>query len=72
MTEEKTGNFLRLGEQEYPIDSLTDRAKYLAKQIQTLQEKATKTQEELDQITVAHKGFTEMLQEELATPEEAE
>jgi len=67
---EKTGNFLKVGENEYPIETLTEKAKYLASQIQHLQDQATKTGAEIDRIKVANKGFTEMLNEELSNPEE--
>lgn len=63
---------LRFNGEEYPLDGLSDRARYLAGQIQDLQAQSNTQKARLDQIEVAIRGFTEFLTEELNTPEDVE
>ncbi len=64
-----TENSMNFNGKDYPIDELSERAKYLAGQIQELQKKRKTQQIELDQTEVCLIGFNELLCEELE-PEE--
>lgn len=57
---------------EYPLDTLSERAKYLAGQIQGLQTKRNTQQRELDQTEVCLLGFNELLCEELEPKDKEE
>lgn len=69
-TEVTQPEILRFNGEEYPIDGLSDRAKYLASQIQDLQSQSNAQKARLDQIEVAIQGFSNLLTEELAPKEE--
>jgi len=69
-TEVTQPEILRFNGEEYPIDGLSDKAKYLAGQIQDLQSQSNAQKARLDQIEVAVRGFSDLLTEELAPKEE--
>lgn len=56
----------------YIIEDLSDQAKYLVSQLQDLNQQASASRAKLDQIEVAKRGFTDMLEEELSKEEGAE
>ena len=58
--------------EDYVIDSLSDTAKYFVTQLQDLASQEAQTKARLDQVTVAQKGFQDLLREELNKPEEEE
>ena len=59
---------LVLDGENYVIDDLSDKAKYLVGQLQDLQQQANQTAARADQIEVARQGFTSLLKEEIANP----
>lgn len=65
MTEATQPTTLNFNGAEYPVDSLSERAKYLVSQIQDLQAQGTATRAKLDQIDIASKGFSDLLEMEL-------
>lgn len=69
-TEVTQPEILRFNGEEYPIDGLSDKARYLAGQIQDLQSQSNAQKARLDQIEVAIQGFSNLLTEELAPKEE--
>jgi hypothetical protein len=69
-TEVTQPEILRFNGEEYPIDGLSDKARYLAGQIQDLQSQSNAQKARLDQIEVAIQGFSSLLTEELAPKEE--
>lgn len=69
-TEVTQPEILRFNGEEYPIEGLSDKAKYLAGQIQDLQSQSNAQKARLDQIEVAIQGFSNLLTEELAPKEE--
>lgn len=50
----------------YVIEDLSDRARYLVGQLQDILQQMGATRARLDQIEVCQKGFEELLREELA------
>jgi|TARA_R110000744_G_scaffold122381_1_gene227364 hypothetical protein len=54
-------------DKEYEIESLSDKAKYIIKQIQDLNQQAMQYRAKTDQVEVAGKAFAEMLTLELET-----
>ena len=58
--------------EDYVIDSLSDTAKYFVTQLQDLASQEAQAKARLDQVTVAQKGFQDLLREELNKPEEEE
>ena len=60
-----TENTITFNGKEYDINTLSDKAKYLAGQIEALQNKRKTQQIELDQTEVCLVGFNELLCEEL-------
>ena len=56
--------------EDYVIDSLSDTAKYFVTQLQYLASQEAQTKARFDQVTVATKGFQDLLREELNKPEE--
>lgn len=59
---------LVLDGENYVIEDLSDKAKYLVGQLQDLQQQASQTAARADQIEVARQGFTSLLKEEIANP----
>lgn len=59
---------LVLDGENYVIEDLSDKAKYLVGQLQDLQQQASQTSARADQIEVARQGFTSLLKEEIANP----
>ena len=57
---------------DYVIENLSDTAKYFVTQLQDLSAQEAQTKARLDQVTVAQKGFQDLLREELNKPEEEE
>ena len=55
--------------ENYIIEDLSDKAKYLVGQLQDLQQQATANYDRADQIEVARQGFTTLLKEEIANPQ---
>ena len=62
---------LTFNDQNYVMEDLSDRAKYIVGQLQDLGTQAQQARARLDQIEVATKGFTELLGEELEPSEES-
>ena len=60
---------LVLDGENYVIEDLSDKAKYLVGQLQDLQQQATATSARADQIEVARQGFTNLLKEEISNPQ---
>ena len=58
--------------EDYVIENLSDTAKYFVTQLQDLAQQEAQTKARLDQVTVAQKGFQDLLREELNKPEEEE
>ena len=63
---------LTFDDKDYVIDNLSDTAKYFVTQLQDLAEQEAQAKARLDQVTVAQKGFQDLLREELNKPEEEE
>ena len=63
---------LTFDDKDYVIDNLSDTAKYFVTQLQDLSAQEAQTKARLDQVTVAQKGFQDLLREELNKPEEEE
>ena len=59
---------ISLNGEEYKVDELSDKAKYLVSQVQDMQTQANQSRARLDQIQVGITGFTNLLQEELENP----
>ena len=57
---------------DYVIENLSDTAKYFVTQLQDLAQQEAQAKARLDQVTVAQKGFQDLLREELNKPEEEE
>ena len=72
MTEVQEKPTLVLDGENYVIEDLSDRAKYFVGQLQDLQQQTSAQKARLDQIEVARSGFTEMLKDEIANPQEPE
>ena len=56
--------------EDHVIENLSDTAKYFVTQLQDLSAQEAQTKARLDQVTVAQKGFQDLLREELNKPEE--
>lgn len=63
---------LTFDDKDYVIDNLSDTAKYFVTQLQDLAQQEAQAKARLDQVTVAQKGFQDLLREELNKPEEEE
>ena len=63
---------LTFDDKDYVIDSLSDTAKYFVTQLQDLTSQEAQAKARLDQVTVAQKGFQDLLREELNKSEEEE
>ena len=61
---------LTFDDKDYVIDTLSDTAKYFVTQLQDLTSQEAQAKARLDQVTVAQKGFQDLLREELNKPEE--
>ena len=70
--ETKEKPVLTFDDKDYVIDNLSDTAKYFVTQLQDLSAQEAQTKARLDQVTVATKGFQDLLREELNKPEEEE
>lgn len=68
-TEVQAKPTLVLDGQNYIIEDLSDKAKYMVSQLQDLQQQATANSARADQIEVARQGFTTLLKEEIANPQ---
>ena len=60
---------LTFDEKDYVIENLSDTAKYFVTQLQDLAQQEAQATARLDQVTVAQKGFQDLLREELNKPE---
>lgn len=69
MTEETTQEITYDGV-KYPIDSISDKGKYIISQLQEIRQKTEELRRQLDRLEVAHDAFSTHLGEELK--EEAE
>lgn len=69
MTEEAEEITLTFNGVDYNVNSLTDNGKYLVGQLKDLQIQESQLKAKLDQVSVATKGFSELLGKELE-PEE--
>jgi hypothetical protein len=56
---------LTFNDTNYVIEDLSERARYCVNQIQDLDVQITQTKARLDQIEVAKRGFTDILQSEV-------
>jgi len=63
---------LTFDDKDYVIDNLSDTAKYFVTQLQDLAQQEAQAKARLDQVTVAQKGFQDLLREELNKPKEEE
>ena len=72
MTEVTDKPTLQLNDKNYIIEDLSDQARYIVAQLQDLKTQEAQTKARLDQVTVAQKGFQDLLREELNKPEEEE
>ena len=63
---------LTFDEKDYVIENLSDTAKYFVTQLQDLAQQEAQAKARLDQVTVAQKGFQDLLREELNKPKEEE
>ena len=70
MTEVTDKPTLQLNDKNYIIEDLSDQARYIVAQLQDLKQQEAQTKARLDQVTVAQKGFQDLLREELNKPEE--
>ena len=70
--ETKEKPVLTFDDKDYVIDTLSDTAKYFVTQLQDLAQQEAQAKARLDQVTVAQKGFQDLLREELNKPEEEE
>ena len=70
--ETKEKPVLTFDDKDYVIDNLSDTAKYFVTQLQDLSAQEAQAKARLDQVTVAQKGFQDLLREELNKPEEEE
>lgn len=61
---------LTFDDQDYVIENLSDTARYFVSQLQDLAQQEAQTKSRMDQITVAQKGFQDLLRDELNKPEE--
>lgn len=58
--------------EDHVIENLSDTAKYFVTQLQDLATQEAQTKARLDQVTVAQKGFQDLLREELNKSEAEE
>jgi intracellular sulfur oxidation DsrE/DsrF family protein len=63
---------LVLDDKKYVISELSDEAKYIVACLNSLTQKRTNLQMELDQVQVASQGFTDRLKEAVENPPEEE
>jgi len=70
MTEEV--QTINLNGKEYNLNEVSDKAKYIISQIQDMQSQGVKTRSRLDQIEVGIQGFTNLLTQELESPNPSE
>ena len=56
---------LTFNDKNYVIDDLSEQARYCVAQIQDLDQQISQTRARLDQLEVAKKGFTQILQDEV-------
>ena len=67
-----TADTIVFGGEEYAVDSLSEKGKYIVVQIKDLQDQSRKLKAKLDQVEVAINGFSGFLQEELNSQQEQE
>jgi len=65
MSEQQEEQVITFKEQNYNVSDLSEKAKYLISQLQDLQQQGSQSRARLDQITVAVKGFEDLLEAEL-------
>lgn len=70
MTEEV--QTINVNGKEYNLNELSDKAKYITSQIQDMQSQGAQTRARLDQIEVGIQGFTNLLTQELESPNPSE
>ena len=63
---------LVLDDKKYVISELSDEAKYIVACLNSLTQKRSSLQMELDQVQVASQGFTDRLKEAVENPPEEE
>lgn len=61
---------LTFDDQDYVIENLSDTAKYFVTQLQDLAQQEAQAKARIDQVTVAQKGFQDLLRDELNKSEE--
>jgi prefoldin subunit 5 len=66
MTDVQEKPTLTFEDNNYVLEDLSDRAKYIVGQLQDLLQQMSATRARLDQIEVCKKGFEDLLREELA------
>jgi len=69
MTEDKT---ITMKGNEYNIDEVSEKARYLVDQLKDLQTQSMQLKARLDQVEVCSSGFTQLLEQELETPEQTD
>lgn len=67
MTQDKT---ISMNGKDYDMDQVSEKAQYLVSQLKDLQTQATQLRGRLDQVDVCTRGFTQLLEAELESPEE--
>lgn len=72
MTEETEELTLTFNGVEHDVNSLTDYGKYVVSQLKDLQTQESQLKAKLDQVSVATKGFSELLGKELEPKETTE
>jgi len=70
MSEQQEEQVITFKEQNYNVRDLSEKAKYLISQLQDLQQQGSQSRARLDQITVAVKGFEDLLEAELTAETE--
>jgi hypothetical protein len=70
MSEQQEEQVITFKEQNYNVSDLSEKAKYFVSQLQDLQQQGNGNRAKLDQITVATKGFEDLLEAELAAETE--
>jgi len=61
---------LTFDDQDYVIENLSDTAKYFVTQLQDLAQQEAQAKARIDQVTVAQKGFQDLLRDELNKSED--
>lgn len=64
-----TGTKFTFNGEEYDMETVTDKAKYILKQISDLRQQHEDLKAKLDQVIVAEQAFSNLLGDELIEPE---